>query len=56
MRGDIDGDGRISVSDVTELIAAYLDGAFTDMGDLDNDRNISVADITALINLYLDGQ
>ena len=56
MRGDIDGDGRISVSDVTELIAAYLDGAFTDMGDLDNDRSISVADITALINLYLDGQ
>ena len=43
--GDIDGDGHITVSDITMLIAIYLD---------DLEGVITVSDITAVINAYLD--
>ena len=56
VEGDIDGDGRVTVSDVTLLIGNYLDGIYTAAGDLDGDQMITVADVTTLINLYLDGQ
>ena len=54
--GDIDGDGKVTVSDVTLLIGSYLDGIYSADGDLDSDQLITVADVTSLINLYLDGQ
>jgi arabinan endo-1,5-alpha-L-arabinosidase len=55
-RGDIDGDGSVTVADITILINAYLgqtDAYATELCDLDGDGSLSVSDITTLISLYL---
>ena len=52
--GDLDGDGTISVADITALIACYLNSAYVAEGDMDSDDDITVNDITRLISVYLD--
>ncbi|MBQ9363706.1 MAG: carbohydrate-binding domain-containing protein [Bacteroidaceae bacterium] len=51
--GDLDKDGRITVNDVTILIAYYLDSEFVADGDMDGDGKITVNDVTLLIEVYL---
>jgi len=56
--GDVDSDGFVSISDVTELIDYLLDGTHQiNMGksDIDNDGRITISDVTALIDLLLSG-
>lgn len=53
--GDIDGDGKITVTDITMLIDNYLNDQFTETGDMDGDGSVSVSDITLLIDKYLTG-
>ena len=56
--GDLDGDGSISVSDVTDLITLILYGTGnTDVAvaDVDQDGSISVSDVTRLIERVLNG-
>lgn len=56
--GDLDGDGNISVSDVTMLIELILNGsgnADLAVADVDLDGNVSVSDVTMLINRVLNG-
>ena len=59
MLGDVDGDGNISIADVTTLIDHLL-GAVTDSfyevnADVDDNGNIDIADVTTLIDLLLIG-
>lgn len=57
LRGDVDGDGSITVSDITSLIALYLgeeighDNLY--VCDMDGDGKLTVSDITELIGIYL---
>ena len=55
--GDIDGDGQISVSDITLLIAIYLGTeqpeAYASSIDIDCDSHFTVNDISQLIAVYL---
>lgn len=52
--GDVDGDGIISISDVTELIDLLLTGGTPSPGaDVDGDGNISISDVTELIDWLL---
>lgn len=55
--GDLDGDGKISISDVTSLINYLLNGDVTginiDAADSNDDGRISIDDITSLINYLL---
>ncbi|HOZ08196.1 MAG TPA: dockerin type I domain-containing protein [candidate division Zixibacteria bacterium] len=50
--GDVNGDGRVSIVDLTTLVAAVFRGGPIDpvMGDVDGSRRITVADITLLID------
>ena len=53
--GDINGDGEISIADVTTLIGLLLNGE-TETGtaaDVDGDGKVNIADVTALINILL---
>ena len=54
--GDLDNDGKITISDITELINVYL-GTSSDFdmaqADLDGDDMVTVEDITQLIEVYL---
>ena len=52
--GDMDGDGQLTVSDITLLIDTYLNSNYTAQGDMDGDGEITVSDITQLIAAYLE--
>lgn len=52
--GDLDEDGRITVDDITLLIAIYLGEGSSPAADVDGDGNVTVDDITNLIGIYLN--
>ena len=58
-RGDVDGDGNVSIADVTALIDYLLsgnsDGVNTANADCNVDGNINISDVTALIDYLLSG-
>lgn len=55
--GDIDGDGKLNVKDVTDLIDLILAGKANIIdypaADVNRDGNINIADVTALIDKLL---
>jgi hypothetical protein len=57
--GDLNGDGRLSVSDVAGLINAIInsngDSSSNPNADVDGDGRVSVRDITILIDMVLNG-
>ncbi len=52
----MDGDGEITISDVTALIDLYIGIGTPDLSvcDLDGDGVLTVEDIARLIELYLE--
>ena len=54
--GDLDGDGQITVDDITLLIAVYLGETTNSNADIDGDGQITVEDVTTLIELYLQSK
>ena len=59
MRGDVNGDGKVSIGDVTSLINYLLSSdasaVNTDAIDVNNDGKVSIGDVTELINMLLNG-
>ena len=55
LKGDVNGDGKVNVSDVTALINMILGITTTDQAraDVNGDGKVNVSDVTALINLIL---
>ena len=53
--GDINGDGNISIADVTNLIDQLLSGEMPAWGDVNGDGNVSIQDVTMLIDYLLSG-
>ena len=55
LRGDVNGDGRVNVSDVTALINMILGVIPKDeaRADINGDGKVNVSDVTALINIIL---
>lgn len=54
--GDVNGDGSISIADVTALVNIVLGrtAEFDEkVADVNGDGSVSVADVTALVNLIL---
>ena len=58
-RGDVNGDGNVTIADVTALIDYLLTGNANAINianaDVNNDETISIADVTALIDMLLTG-
>ena len=58
MLGDVDGDGNVSIADVTTLIDHLLGAAPSSFyevnADVDDNGNINIADVTALIDMLLN--
>ena len=58
-RGDVDGDGHVTITDVTVLIDYLLGGSSTgiDMiaADCDEDGTPNISDVTILIDYLLGG-
>ena len=57
LRGDVNGDGQVSIGDVTTLIDLLLSGGVIDnpAADCNQDENVSIGDVTALIDYLLGG-
>lgn len=57
--GDCNGDGNVSIGDVTYLIDYLLAGCQTSFhtgnADLNNNGNVEIADLSVLIDLLLEG-
>ena len=52
--GDVDGDGQITIADLTTLVDLIMNGAEpTSSSDVDGDGSITIADITALVDILL---
>ena len=55
--GDVNGDGKVNISDVSALISYLLDDSneiFTDNADINSDTRITIADVSGLISLLLE--
>ena len=57
IRGDVNGDGSVTISDVTALIDLLLGGGTINnhAADCNNDTNVTISDVTALIDYLLGG-
>ena len=55
LKGDVNGDGRVNVSDVSALINMILGVTTMDQAraDVNGDGRVNVSDVTALINIIL---
>ena len=52
--GDVNGDGNVTIADVTELIdIILLEGEYVEAGDIDANGSLTIADVTALIDMLL---
>ena len=58
LKGDVNGDGKVNVSDVSTLINMILGVVSTDQdrADVNGDGRVNVSDVTALINIILGVQ
>lgn len=58
LNGDVNGDGAVGITDVTDLIDYLLGKApenfITANADVDGDNSISIADVTTLIDVLLE--
>ncbi len=56
-KGDVDGDGKVTISDVTTLINYLLKGTASGVAgaDVDADGKVTISDVTTLINYLLSG-
>ena len=58
--GDVNGDGRVSIKDVTDLINYLLSGNEDNINlanaDVNGDERISIKDVTDLINMLLSSE
>ena len=57
LRGDVNGDGSVNISDVTALIDLLLGGGTisNSAADCNQDGNVNISDVTALIDHLLSG-
>ena len=56
LKGDVNGDGEVSIGDVTSLIDMLINGEpTTAIADVNEDGEVSIGDVTSLIDLLLQG-
>ena len=53
MPGDVNGDGKVSIDDVTDLIQMLLEGTSSAAADVDGNGKVNIDDVTALISQLL---
>jgi hypothetical protein len=58
LRGDVNGDGSVNISDVTALIDLLLGGGTisNQAADCNQDSSVNISDVTSLIDYLLSGR
>ena len=52
--GDVNGDGEVSVADLTLLVNMILNQTENERSDLNGDGETGIADVTMLVNILLN--
>ena len=55
MRGDVNGDGEVGISDVNAVIDMILGGGYDSAADVNGDSEVNISDVNALIDIILTG-
>ena len=55
LRGDVNADGEVTISDVNAVIDMILSGDVEISGDVDGDGEVGIADVNAVIDIILNG-
>ena len=55
VKGDVDGDGEVGLSDVNACIAQILSGHTSEVADVNGDGEVGLSDVNTLIGYILDG-
>ena len=50
-KGDMNGDGQLTVTDVPALVNLILNGSTDPVADVNGDGHVTLADVTALVNI-----
>jgi len=53
IRGDVNGDGTVNITDINAVINMILSGKFKESGDVNGDGAVNIADINAVIDIIL---
>lgn len=53
LKGDVDGDGEVNISDVNAVIDMILSSRFVPRGDVNGDNEVNISDVNAVIDLIL---
>ena len=56
VRGDVNGDGEVSISDVNAVIDMILTSNADISGDVDGDGEVGISDVNVVIDLILNGE
>ena len=58
VKGDVDGDGQLTLADVKAVVTLYASGAETwpAAADLDQNGRLTISDVTALMDLYRNAE
>lgn len=54
--GDVDGNGQVTITDITQVISVLLGGGDNMVADVNGDGQVTIADATELISMILNGQ
>jgi hypothetical protein len=55
LKGDVNGDGEVSIADVNYVINLIITGNNNLAGDVNGDGEVSIADVNAVIEIILRG-
>jgi len=55
VRGDVNGDGEVSIADVNAVIDLILAGQYSTAGDVNSDGEVTIADVNAVVDIILNG-
>lgn len=55
LRGDVDGNGQVTIADVSEVISVILEGHDNTYADINGDSQVNVVDLSDLIDIILHG-
>ena len=51
--GDVNGDGEVSIADVTMLVSLVVDQSSNERSDVNQDGETGIADVTTLVNMLM---
>ena len=52
--GDVNGDGEVSIADVTALVTLVMSSSSNENSDINGDGETSIADVTTLVNMIME--